>query len=283
LIRIGELSRRTGVSADALRAWERRYALLDPGRSRGGFRLYSEEDERRVRAMRALIEEGLSAAEAAKLARAEAPRAAGGPSLEPRVATARLIDAIALVDEGAANSVLDEQLASLTFDAVAAGLLLPALREVGQRWRDGRLSVAQEHFATNLIRGRLLGLSRGWGAGSGPRAVLACVPGELHDIGLIIFGLCLRGRGWRITYLGPDTPPASVAAVAAEVEADLVVLVALDGALVGRSRDPLRELAGAQRLLLAGDGVEPDAAASLGARKLAGDPVEAAAAVAAAG
>jgi MerR family transcriptional regulator, light-induced transcriptional regulator len=83
---------------------------------------------------------------------------------------------------------------------------------VGERWQDGRLSVAQEHFATNLIRGRLLGLARGWGAGSGHRAVLACVPGELHDIGLIVFGLCLRERGWRITYLGADTPPLSVAA-----------------------------------------------------------------------
>jgi MerR family transcriptional regulator, light-induced transcriptional regulator len=282
LIRIGELSRRTGVSADALRAWERRYGLLEPGRSSGGFRLYSEEDERRVRAMRARIEEGLSAAEAADLVRTETAPARAGSSLEPSAATARLVDAVALLDEAAANSVLDELLASLTFDAVAAGVLLPALREVGERWQDGRLSVAHEHFATNLIRGRLLGLARGWGAGSGPRAVLACLPGELHDIGLIVFGVCLRHRGWRITYLGSDTPPTSVAAVAAEVQVDLVVVVALDGALLERSRDLLRELAGAGRVLLAGDGVEADAAASLGARKLAGNPVEAAA-VAAAG
>src|SRR5262249_53783070 len=209
--------------------------------------------------------------------------AVGGPSIEPRTATTRLIEAVALLDEGVANSILDELLTSLTFDAVAAGVLLPALRGGGERWGDGRLSVAQEHFATNLIRGRLLGLARGWGAGSGPRAVLACVPGELHDIGLIVFGLCLRERGWRITYLGADTPPLSVGAVAAEMDADLVVVVALDDALVKRSREPLRELAGARRGLLARVGIDARGAASLGAQRLAGNPVDAAAAVADAG
>jgi len=55
--------------------------------------------------------------------------------------------------------------------------------------------VAQEHFASNVLRGRLLGLARGWGEGVGPRAVLACAPGELHDLPLIVFGLTLAGRG----------------------------------------------------------------------------------------
>src|SRR5215212_2559704 len=66
-IRIGELSRRVGVAADRLRAWERRYGLMEPARTDGGFRLYSREDERRVRGMKAHLERGLSAAEAARV------------------------------------------------------------------------------------------------------------------------------------------------------------------------------------------------------------------------
>ena len=85
-------------------------------------------------------------------------------------------------------------------------LVLPYLAELGRRWEGGQASVAHEHFASNLLRGRLLGLARGWDRGAGPRAVLAAAPGELHDLPLIIFGLALWERGWRITYLGGDTP-----------------------------------------------------------------------------
>ena len=69
-----------------------------------------------------------------------------------------------------------------------------------------RLSVGDEHFATNVIRGRLLGLARGWGRGLGPVALLACLPGEQHELGLLAFGLALRAHGWRVSYFGGDTP-----------------------------------------------------------------------------
>ena len=74
----------------------------------------------------------------------------------------------------------------------------------------GDASIAQEHFASALLRGRLLGLARGWGTGSGPLGLLACFPGDQHDLGLLCFGLALRGQGWRITFLGPDTPLATI-------------------------------------------------------------------------
>ena len=80
------------------------------------------------------------------------------------------------------------------------------MAEIGSRWQEGEATVAQEHFASSVVRGRLLGLARGWGEGAGPLALLACVAGELHDLGLIAFGLALRQRGWRIAYLGADTP-----------------------------------------------------------------------------
>ena len=89
-----------------------------------------------------------------------------------------------------------------------------------------RFHRAQEHFASTLIRERLLGLARQWDYGRGPRAVLACPPGERHDIALICFGLALGAAGWRILFLGPDTPIDTLTGVSQALDADVVVLAA---------------------------------------------------------
>src|SRR4051794_16057419 len=183
MVRIGELSKRTGVSPELLRAWERRYGLLRPSRTEGGFRLCSAEDEARIRRMQAHLREGLSAAEAARLA-----------ATEPGAETVAdhdhgLLDALLALDETHAQSVLDTLFSELTPEAAIRGTILPALRAIGERWEHGAASIAQEHFASNLIRGRLLGLARRWDQGVGPRALLACAPGELHDLPLIAFGI----------------------------------------------------------------------------------------------
>jgi DNA-binding transcriptional MerR regulator len=209
LLRIGELSRRSGVSPELLRAWERRYQLLHPARSQGGLRLYSPEDLERVRLMQQHLARGLAAAEAAALA-TEQPAAAGAETLLAG-AKDELADALAAFDEPRADAVLDSLLATATIDAVLARVVVPYLHELGERWQRGDVSIAQEHVASAVLRGRLLGLARGWGRGLGPRIVLACAPGEQHDLGLIAFGLALRGRGWRVVYLGADTPITSVA------------------------------------------------------------------------
>ena len=214
-LRIGELSRRVGVSPELLRAWERRYGLLNPVRTKGGLRLYSAEDERRVRAMQAHIHGGLSAAEAARLASAGdgATRVAErGDAIQRGVAELR--EALDAMDADAAHAVLDGLLAYFTLETILSGVVLPYLRELGERWQRSEASVAQEHFASNLLRARLLALARGWERGEGATALLACAPGEQHDLPLIAFGLALRGRGWRIVFLGTDTPAASIAETA---------------------------------------------------------------------
>src|SRR5581483_7693871 len=114
-------------------------------------------------------------------------------------------------DEGAVHAALDEALAGFSLETVLQELILPALREIGTEWERGALEVGQEHFASNLVRERLLALARHWGRGGGPLATLACAPGERHDIGLIAFGLVLRSHGWRILFLGADTPIATLA------------------------------------------------------------------------
>jgi DNA-binding transcriptional MerR regulator len=276
-VRIGELSRRSGVSPELLRAWEHRYGLLRPTRSDGGFRLYSPQDERRVAVMQSHLERGLSAAEAAQLTLDEetvpAPRAQT-PVLEGSVGELRA--ALDAFDESAAQSALDRLLSGFSVEVVLREVVLTYLQELGDRWERGEASVAQEHFASQVLRGRLLGLARNWDRGAGPRAVLACMPGEQHDLGLIAFGLGLRDRGWRVTFLGPDTPLDTLTDAVTTLQPDVVVLTATTPALFESGRDALRRLARAMPLYAAGAGALPAFATDIGARLLDVDPLAAA-------
>jgi DNA-binding transcriptional MerR regulator len=282
ILRIGELSRRVGVSPEVLRAWERRYGVLRPTRSEGGFRLYSTADEERVRRMLALQQQGLSPAVAARTAATEGD---GGPAVSALPAdTLRqaLADALDSFDEASANRVFDRALAVLTLDTLLRRIVLDYLVDLGERWSDGRASVAQEHFATNVLRGRLLGLARDWGQGGGPLALLACPPGELHDLGLICFGLALRAHGWRIAFLGADTPVDTLKHTADNLHPDLVVVTAMIPRRLSQIQAELRAIAGSTRLALAGGGARTAIAASIGAELLDGDPVTQAARIGAA-
>jgi len=272
LLRIGELSRRSGVSPELLRAWERRYRLLHPTRSPGGLRLYSADDLERVRLMQHHLSRGLAAAEAATLA-AEQPALPSDARGSLPDGAHELEQALTAFDEARAHAVLDSLLATATIDTVLARVVLPYLQELGARWERGEASVAQEHFASAVLRGRLLGLARGWGRGLGPRIVLACAPGEQHDLGLIAFGLALRARGWRIVFLGQDTPLASVGDAAHASDAVFVVVSAVTAKRFEPCADGLRELARKHRLCLAGAGAA-GTLLDLDAVRLPGDPVD---------
>ena len=280
LIRIGELSRRVGVSADRLRAWERRYQLLQPVRTSGGFRLYSRDDELRVRAMRDHLAEGLSAAEAARAALAadaSTPATAAAAVAQLR---GELSDALTRFDAIRAHALIDRLLAERGPDDAIRDVILPLLSDLGERWARAEVDVGQEHFASRLIEARMLALLRGSDRGTGPMALLACVPGELHTLGLIGFGIALRRRGWRITYLGADTPVAGLRRASDEVVPALVVLAAAMPAHVAGIEAELRDLAATVPVALAGAGSSRLLADRTGARLLDADPVTAAESVA---
>jgi DNA-binding transcriptional MerR regulator len=283
VLRIGELSRRLGLSDHVLRAWERRYGVLRPVRSTGGFRLYSEADVDRVRRMQAHLAQGLSAAEAARAAiHDERPAGVaidrgeinhGDGLADAGEALARALDEY---DEPAAHAVLDRLLSTLTVEAVLRDVVLPYLRDLGERWESGAVSVAQEHFASNVIRGRLANLAGGWGHGLGPRAVLACVPDELHDIALLAFGIVLNRNGWRIEYLGASTPIEDLVRRAGAQRPDLVVLAATSPERFDGVADDLVRLARIAPVAIAGAGATRSIADATGALLLTDDPVTAA-------
>ena len=273
VLRIGELSKRAGVSPELLRAWERRYGLLRPARSAGGLRLYSPADVERVALMQQHLAEGMAAAEAASLAVRDAvEEEAARTALRPAAIRDELAAALDAFDEPRAQAILDRLLALATVETLLAEVVVPYLQELGERWKRGEASVAQEHFASSVLRGRLLGLARGWGLGLGPVAVLACLPGEQHDLGLIAFGLALRSRGWRIVYLGPDSPIDTVADVSRRLEPSLVVLNAVSRERVRPVVPQLRALARRHTVALGGAAAEDRTLEKNGILALTGDP-----------
>jgi DNA-binding transcriptional MerR regulator len=280
-IRIGELARRTGVSPELLRAWETRYGLLQPTRSGGGFRLYSAADETRIRRMTRLIGDGLSAAEAARQALAGDELPAVDVPMVDQLAD-RLRAALDAFDGAGAHAALDMLLATVSVEVALVDVVLPYLRDLGDRWAAGRATVAQEHFASNLIRGRLLAVARDWDAGDGPALLLACLPGEAHDLGLIAFGILVARRGWRVILLGADTPLDTIKASAEQVRPALTILVATDPGLLDVHAAGLRKLTKLTPTALAGG---PDARAieALGATALPIDIVQAARSIASLG
>jgi MerR family transcriptional regulator, light-induced transcriptional regulator len=275
-LRIGEVARRAGVSTAALRAWERRYGLLEPTRTQAGYRLYSAEDVARVQAMQAHLADGLSAAEAARLARA----GAFTPS-PPRPAehAAELWTSLDSFDDARAQLAFDRLIGEFSVETVLREAVMPYLRVLGERWSRGDASVAQEHFASTLLRARLLALARGWDGGLGPRAILACPPGERHDLGLVVFGLALRDRGWRVTFLGADTPIDALAAASAQLQPRAVVLAAAASEPLEAVADGIAALARDHSVFLAGGGADEELAERIGAGVLQVGPLEAAAEV----
>ena len=272
--RIGELSKRVSISPELLRAWETRYGLLAPERTPGGLRLYSERDERCVREMTRHIAAGLSAAEAARVVLGTSPvPVPAGELLE------RLDVALTALDEPSAQVALDQTFGSFELEAALAQVILPFLRALGERWAAAQRTIGQEHFASSVVGGRLRSLARGWGDGTGPCALLACPPGEQHELGLVCFGLLLRRRGWKIAYFGAQTPANDLATHVSELAPRLVVLSATGAEKFEGAADEIRALGSLAPLAIGGPGASIALARWLGARLLPADLIAAAEAV----
>jgi len=276
--RIKEFAAIVGVPEATLRAWERRYDLLRPERSSGGFRLYSRADERRIRSMQAHMARGIAAAQAATLAASE-------PAIEvvARAEPGALIDAlIAAVDAFEAtrfDRLLDAAFAHGHLTGVR-DVVLPVLVEIGQRWERAEMTIGHEHFASHLIERRLLTLAQGWETGNGPLALLACPSGERHTLGLVCFGLVLADHGWRIAYLGADTPIHQIVDVSLSLGPDVVVICSLDERHLIDNAEEITDLGQRHHTIIAGGGATSGLAERLAVHHAGGDAASAALALA---
>lgn len=200
------LSSLTGVSATTLRAWERRYGFLKPRRTPSGHRLYGAHHVELIRRALALRERGVPFARMRDMLSRDSARALPAEELW-RKPISRMFAAVTRFDEADLDEIYDEAMAVHPVDRVTHGLLLPLLRRLGERWQTVAGAVAEEHFFAAYVRSklgaRLLARLR---YDAGPRLVAACCPGELHELGLMLFAIEARAAGARVAFLGADTP-----------------------------------------------------------------------------
>jgi MerR family transcriptional regulator, light-induced transcriptional regulator len=266
-LNIAALAKRTGVAPDTLRKWEQRYGVLRPTRTPGGQRRYDETDIARVEWLSARLAEGWRIGEAAALlGEGEAP----GSAAELRDA---ILDAVDDADGERIRRLLDHAFALLDLEETLVEVVHPLLEDVGRGWAENRLSVAQEHLVTAAIRARLERLLADARGGVRGVAVLACAPGERHELGLLMLAVLLRADGWQIAYLGADTPLDDAIDFARTINARMLCLSAASPERV----DELAAALAAVRipegtaLVLGGSGVTNERAAAVGAAYVDGD------------
>ncbi len=268
LLNIAAISRRTGIAPDTLRKWESRYGVLRPTRTAGGQRRYDEADVQRVEWLRDRIAEGWRIGEAARMLDAEA--SALDDPIELRDA---LIAAIRDVDLPSVTSTLDQAFAVLSLDQALADVVTPALYWTGEAWHRGELSIAQEHAISGKVRAHLTSLVADARADVHGVAVLACGPGEQHDLGLLMLAVALRADGWQVEYLGADTPADTAIEFAERIDATMLCFsTARDASL-----EALRASLGASvsrptiPIVLGGPASTPEVARELGATYVNGN------------
>jgi DNA-binding transcriptional MerR regulator/methylmalonyl-CoA mutase cobalamin-binding subunit len=206
---VNEAEERTKVPATTLRQWERRYGFPAPERTESGYRLYSDEDISLIEEMRRHIASGVAASRAAELAKAERRRG-DGPRPLAELQT-ELLAALLDLNETRADGVMSEAHALHPVNAVMLGLIQATMVEIGTRWHQGKLSTTTEHYASAYMNGRLRSLLALSGdSRTGATAVVACAPLEQHELGPLILAVMLRRAGYRVFYLGANTPVADL-------------------------------------------------------------------------
>jgi len=233
LFPIRTVSELTGVNAITLRAWENRYGLIEPIRKESGHRLYSQEHIDLINRIVGLLDRGMRIGQVKPLLDAEraSQRQAGGDT-EVTDSWRRYLDgmmaAVIRFDEDALDQVYNEALAHYPIKVVTQKLVGPLLAELGARWEKNLGTIAEEHFfgfyLRNKLGARFHHRSRN---ASGPRLLMACLPGERHEIGLLLFALAANEAGYRPIVLGSDMPVEELAEAAAKTEADAILLSGL--------------------------------------------------------
>ena len=238
------VTRRTGLSPDLLRAWERRYEVVTPSRSEGGRRLYSDTDIERLRLLYRATLAGRSIGQLAELptealaalvrqdAAADAEQTTRGAQARdgdaPFAAAGYLADAaraIERLDATALEATLRRATIALSSITLLDGLLVPLLVDVGAHWREGTLRPVHEHLASMMVRRVLDGVVEGASPPLATASVVVATPsGQIHELGALLVAASAATEGWRVTYLGADLPAEDIAECAVRTRARAVAL-----------------------------------------------------------
>lgn len=204
---IRTVSEMTGVNSVTLRAWERRYGLIQPLRTAKGHRLYSNEDILLINDIQRRLAEGTAISRIAQELRQRDAGDSGVPQDSWEHYRARMIEAIAAFNEAGLETVYNQAMALYPVDIVTTRLILPLLDELGQRWKSRDSGIAEEHFFSVYLRNKLGARFHHQNlTNTGPCLIAACLPGEHHEFGLLLFALMANSKGFRIILLGADVP-----------------------------------------------------------------------------
>lgn len=245
------VSRLTGLSPDVIRAWEKRYGVVSPRRGPRGARLYTSDDVTHLTLLRRVVSAGRAIGDVARLSRGGLEALAGSAVAAPAsaresVAGRAVVDlALASLERFHAAELdrhLGDALMALGTREFIAEVVVPLLEEVGQRWSDGRLCVADEHLLSGVLRNLLVGLMRLRGQLDGATVLLATPQGERHEFGLLLAGLLAADARLSLCYLGTDLPADEIAAAARRAGASVVGLGVVNGANRDRALAELRRV-----------------------------------------
>ncbi len=230
--RIHRVAKLTGLSKDVIRVWERRFDLLKPTRGANRYRNYSDEDVTLLRYLKEQLDAGGSIGELARLgreellgrARASAPRVSFVENTFSRLLR-ELLSTLDPFDRVTFEKRLNGAVAVVPFEEALHGILLPLQEQVGQLWHDGHVNVGIEHYVTKQIQQKIFSaMNQLPVAEFGPKVVVACPPGEEHDIAAFAVAYRCRVRGCRVYYLGANVPVPSLTNLCSRVEPDLTII-----------------------------------------------------------
>lgn len=201
----------TGINPVTLRAWERRYNLITPHRTPKGHRLYSRENVELIKQILELLDQGIPISQVKPLLEQTPIHVNTEPPAETGEAWRNyqqtMLAAIETFDEHALDDAYNDALSLYPVDVVSQRLTTPLLRLLGEHWKDTATGIAQEHFFSVYLRNKLgTRIQHINQRTNGPLLLLACLPGEFHEIGLLIFSLTIASFGYRVLLLGANTP-----------------------------------------------------------------------------
>ncbi len=218
-------ARLTGLSPELLRAWERRYGVVEPVRTPGGTRRYSAADLERLRLVKAAVDAGHRISQVAQLDAEALKRIARSTEARPVSRLDDLIAPLESLDAAEFQRRISLQLSALGAPRFARDVAIPLVEAIGQRWADGEMGIAQEHLATGVLRSQLgSSLQPGSSALLGPRVIFATPSGERHELGLLMAALTAVGAGANPIYLGAELPVEDLLGAVEETGAAVLAL-----------------------------------------------------------
>lgn len=230
--RIHRVAKLTGLSKDVIRVWERRFGVLKPTRGANRYRNYSDEDVALLRYLKEQLDAGASIGDLARMGREElltrmraaSPRTSFIDNTFDRLLR-ELLTALAPFDRVMFEKRLNGAVAVVPFEEALHGILLPLQEQVGRLWHDGHVNVALEHYVTRQIQQKIFSaMNQLPVAEFGVKVVVACPPGEEHDIAALAVAYRCRLRGCRVYYLGANVPVADLTKLCHEVKPNLTIV-----------------------------------------------------------